>query len=221
MKPSAAHDLPCSPARAREEEVMAIPLTKGTPVVSLADGARLGTVDHVYFDPESKSVVGFTFHQGNGLFGRSSSGLVDITDVHAFGADAVTITDVSAVRSELAVESRKEALLDLETLLHRTVMTENGTQVGRVRAIQFGNASYQLAGLDVDGADGQRPVHITSDRIQTIGEELIIITDAQPRVSVGHVAVRQPLRVVTAQPGSPSAEPAAEPVAVRRQTRSA
>lgn len=199
---------------------MAIPLTKGTPVVSLADGARLGTVDHVYFDPESKSVVGFTFHQGGSLFGRGSSGLVDITDVHAFGADAVTITDVSAVRSELAVESRKDALLDLETLLHRTVMTESGTRVGRVRAIQFGDASYHLSGLDVVSEDDHRPVHIASERIQAIGEELIIIADAQQRVSSGHAAGRQSLRVVAAHPGNlPVAT--GEPVVARRQARSA
>jgi sporulation protein YlmC with PRC-barrel domain len=200
---------------------MAIPLTKGTPVVSLADGTRLGTVDHVYFDPESKSVVGFTFHQGSGLFGRGSSGLVDITDVHAFGADAVTITDVSAVRSELAVESRKEALLDLETLLHRTVMTESGTQVGRVRAVQFGDASYHLSGLDVVSEDDHQPVHITSDRIQTIGEELIIITDAPSARAVGQAEVRQPLRVVTQRPVAQPGESAAEPAIARSQVRSA
>lgn len=190
---------------------MAIPLTKGTPVVSLADGTRLGTVDHVYFDPESKSVVGFTFHQGSGLFGRGSSGLVEITDVHAFGADAVTITDISAVRSELAVESRKDALLELEALLHRTVMTESGTQIGRVRAVQFGDASYHLSGLDVLGADDHQPVHIPVDRIQTIGEELIIIKDAPSSAAIGHAGARQPLRVVTAQVDT----------ALRREARSA
>lgn len=51
---------------------MTIPLAKGTPIISLADGLRLGTIDHVYFDPVGKSVVGSTFHQGGGLFGRGS-----------------------------------------------------------------------------------------------------------------------------------------------------
>lgn len=51
----------------------------------------------------------------------------------------MTITDVSAVRSELVVESYKDTLLDLEELLHRTVMTESGSRIGRVRSIQCGN----------------------------------------------------------------------------------
>lgn len=194
---------------------MAIPLTKGTPVVSLADGTRLGAVDHVYFDPASKSVVGFTFHQGSGLFGRGSSGLVDISDVHAFGADAVTITDVSAVRSELAIEHHREALLDLETLLRRTVMTEGGVRVGRVQAIKFGDASSQLSGLDVDGADGEGPIHIAVDRIQTIGDDLIIITDVVTTASPGQRIEQQPLRVVVPQTGQQLAEPAGPQRVVR------
>lgn len=199
---------------------MAIPLTKGTPVVSLADGTRLGTVDHVYFDPESKAVVGFTFHQGSGLFGRGSSGLVDVSDVHAFGADAVTISDVSAVRSELAVEHCRDALLDLETLLHRSVMTESGTRVGRVQAIKFGDASYQLSGLDVDGADGEGPINIAVDRIQTIGNDLIIIADATATAS-GRAVTQTPLRVVGAQPADQSPDAPGQPMAPQRVVRSA
>ena len=188
---------------------MAIPLAKGTPVISLADGSKLGTIDHVYFDPVGKAVVGFTFHQG-GLFNRGSSGLVEITDVHAFGADAVTITDVSAVRSELVVESYKDTLLDLEELLHRTVMTETGTQIGRVRAIQFGDASYQLSGLEVESPDAQRPVRISADRIQTIGAEMIITADAEP-AATHQAGERQPLRVVASRLAHPVAdEPGAD-----------
>ena len=120
---------------------MATPLVKGTPVISLNDGSTLGAIDHVYFDPERMAVVGFTFHQGGGLFGHRSSGLVDITDVHAFGSDAVTITDVSVVRSDVAIEPMREQLIELEHLLKRKVMTDAGTLVGQVAAIQFEDGS--------------------------------------------------------------------------------
>ena len=75
-------------------------LVKGTPVISLADGSTLGAIDHVYFDPARLAVVGFTFHKG-GLFGGGTSGLVEIADVHAFGPDAVTISDISVVASNI------------------------------------------------------------------------------------------------------------------------
>ena len=174
-------------------------LVKGTPVISLADGSTLGAIDHVYFDPKRLAVVGFTFHQGGGLFGHGSSGLVDITDVHAFGSDAVTIDDVSVVRSDLVVEPMREHLLELEHLLKRDVMTEAGTLVGQVAAVQFGDGSYKLTALDVIEAESHEHLHIGADQIQTIGEELIIVAD-RAAVAAKPGQPKQPLHVVTSRP---------------------
>ncbi len=175
---------------------MVTTLVKGTPVISLTDGSTLGAIDHVYFDPDRLAVVGFTFHQGGGLFGHSTSGLVDIADVHAFGSDAVTISDVSVVRSELAVEARRGELLELEHLLKRKVMTEGGTLIGHVGAIQFGDASYSLRALDVIEAGSNEHLHIAADEIQKIGEELIIVAD-RSNVTTTTIRPKQALRVVS------------------------
>lgn len=174
---------------------MSIKLVKGTPVVNLADGSTLGAIDHVYFDPVRLAVVGFTFHHGGGIFGGGATGLVDVADVHAFGSDAVTIDDASVVRSEVAIEARRSELLDLESLLHRTVMTDGGERVGRVAAIQFGDASYRLMGIDVDDGETNRPRRIAADAIRAIGEEWIIVA-APEAATLAHPA-RRPLRVVT------------------------
>ena len=172
---------------------MTTKLVKGTPVVSLADGAKLGTIDHVYFDPSRLAVVGFTFHQRGGLFGGGSSGLIDISDVQSFGPDAVTVPDVSVVRSELAVDAIDCNLLDLETLLNRTVMTVNGTLVGRVAAIQFGDASHALTALDVIGEGTDVHGSIAASEIQTIGPELIIVADPATVATTVHVRPRRVL----------------------------
>ena len=176
---------------------MSIKLVKGTPVVNLADGSTLGAIDHVYFDPTRLAVVGFTFHQGGGIFGGGSTGLVDIADVHAFGEDAVTIDDASVVRSELAIETRRSELLDLESLLHRTVMTDGGTRVGRVAAIQFGDASHRLTAIDVDSGEGDGPLRVGADEIVTIGEEWIIIVDPVVPLAASSPPRRRRLGVVT------------------------
>ena len=171
-------------------------LVKGTPVVSLADGATLGTIDRVYFDPQRFAVVGFTFHQRGGLFGGGSSGLVDVSDVHSFGPDAVTVSDVSVVRSELAVDATDCNLLDLESLLNRTVMTVNGTLVGRVAAIQFGDSSHALTALDVVGEGSDDHGSIPASEIQTIGPELIIVADPASVASTMHMRPRRVLHAV-------------------------
>lgn len=171
-------------------------LVKGMPVVSLADGTTLGTIDHVYFDPRRMAVVGFTFHQRSGLFGGGTSGLVDISDVHAFGADAVTVDDVAVVRGDLAVAAGHEELIDLDALLKRDVMTESGRRIGRVVAIQFGDASHALVALDVD-VEGT-PQRIAADQIKTVGPELIIVADPGPAaIRSGRV-----IREITVRPSA-------------------
>jgi uncharacterized protein YrrD len=179
------------------EDGMTTKLVKGMPVVSLTDGATLGTIDHVYFDPERMEVVGFTFHQRGGLFGGGSSGLVDISDVRAFGSDAVTVDDVSVVRSDLAVEVGHDGLLDLDTLLKLPVMTESGTLLGHVAAIQFGEGSHALVALDVAPEGGGDPARLDAREIKTVGPELIIAAD--PVAAAAPVVVRSQ-RVLRAVP---------------------
>jgi uncharacterized protein YrrD len=181
---------------------MATKLVKGTPVVSLADGATLGTIEHVYFDPGRKMVVGFSLRHGGGLFGGGTSGLVDMSDVQSFGPDAVMVTEVSVVRSELVIETSHGDLVELETLLHRTVITEGGTTVGHVTAVQFGDHSYTLQSLEVAGAGGHERGRIVAGDIQTIGEDLIIVAEpTRPAVSLSSGSKRtvhpEPTALVT------------------------
>ncbi len=191
---------------------MTTKLVKGTPVVSLADGATLGMVDHVYFDPERLAVAGFTFHQRAGLFGvgGGSSGLVDISDVHSFGSDAVTVRDVSVIRSELAVDTDDRGFLDLETLLNRTVMTDSGTTVGRVAAIEFGDSSHSLVALDVVSEGSDDHGRILASEIQTIGPDLIIVADPSAAAFSLRAAPRRILRTVTSAPTQHVEQPRTE-----------
>ncbi|MBA2276720.1 MAG: PRC-barrel domain-containing protein [Chloroflexia bacterium] len=155
-------------------------LTKGTPVISLADGVRLGTIDRILFDPERKEIVGFSFHQGGGFFGGKNagvSGLIDVSDVHAVGPDAVTIDDVSAVRSDLAVATRCEELIDLEELIKREVVTEGGSDIGRVTAIQFGEDSWRLTGIQVSPGIVPEGRLIAAGEVRNIGGELVVVSD--------------------------------------------
>ncbi len=187
-------------------------LVKGTAVVSLADGATLGVIDHVYFDPARLAVAGFTFHQRGGLFGvgGGSSGLVDISDVHAFGADAVTVRDVSVIRSELAVDADNRGYLDLETLLNRPVMTDSGTTVGRVAAIEFGDASHALVALDIIGEGSDEHGRVLASEIQTIGPDMIIVGDPSAATVSLRAAPRRILRTVDIAPSQRVEQPQPE-----------
>ena len=159
---------------------MATKLVKGRTVVSLADGVTLGAIDHVFLDPERKEIVGFSFHKGGGLFGERTGGLVDVSDVHAFGPDAVTIGGVAAVHSELAVDVRCSGLVDLEDVLERTVITEGGTILGRVAAIRFAQDSHRLEAIEVDvGPEHDRRL-VPGEAVAQIGAELVVVADEAP-----------------------------------------
>ncbi len=155
---------------------MSTRLVKGTAVVSLADGKKLGSIDRVYLDPERKEIVGFSFHHG-GLFGAKTTGMVDVSDVHAFGPDAVTVDDVTAVRSELALEAHRDALIDLEDLLKRKVLTEGGTFVGQVVSVRFAQDSYRLTAIEVSPGFFQENRLVPSQEVEQIGDELIVVSD--------------------------------------------
>ena len=168
---------------------------KGTAVVSLADGKKLGTIDHVYLDPARKEIVGFSFHQGNGLFGGKTTGMVDVSDVHSFGPDAVTVDDVTAVRSELALEAHRDELIDLEDLLKRKVLTEGGTFVGQVASVRFGQDSYRLTAIEVSPGFFQENRLIPGEEVEQIGAELIVVSNAVCGEAQARPAERRLVRV--------------------------
>lgn len=162
---------------------MSTKLVKGTSVVSLADGAELGKVENVYLEPKRKQIVAFSFKSGGGLFGGTSINLVDVTDVHAIGPDAVTITDASVVHCELAIRDRCDGLVELDDLLKRKVMTDTGEEVGHIAAIHFDQGSYSLSGLDVTaGHFHQQKATISSEQIVQIGDDLVLIREEAPVV---------------------------------------
>ena len=167
---------------------MATRLAKGTSVVSLADGANLGSVDRVFLDPERRAIVGFTFHSG-GFFGGKTTYMVDVTDIHAIGPDAVTLRDASSVRGEVAIQTRCEGLIDLDALLKRQVMTEGGHLVGQVTAIEFEQDSYDLQRIEVTPSAPQPAETIAATRIAHIGSDLIVVAD--PPAVVAPTAARR------------------------------
>ena len=156
---------------------MTTELKKGAPVISLSDGVKLGTIDHLYLDPALKQIVGFSFHQGGGLFGSKTTGLIDVADVHAFGPDAVTIDSLEAVRTHLAVDNRCDELIDVEELLKREIVTEGGTQVGTVTAVQFSEDTYRITTIQVSAGFFPEPQLIWAHEIMHIGAELIVVHD--------------------------------------------
>jgi sporulation protein YlmC with PRC-barrel domain len=79
-------------------------------------------------------------------------------------------------------------------------MTDSGTRLGHVAAIQFGDASHRLTALDVIAAGSGEHGRIAASAIEAIGDEFIIVADPSAVTAADAAPSTRALRVVTARP---------------------
>ena len=151
----------------------------GIAVISIADGRKLGTVDHIYFDPLEKKVVGFAVSSGGGLLSpeMGSGGIIDAADVHSLGQDAMTVKDGSALRGD-DVSERYSSLVDIGDLIKEKVVTEGGELVGQVVSIEFDQTSYRLQEVEVSPGYFKSNKRVPADQVTSIGQDVVIVADA-------------------------------------------
>jgi uncharacterized protein YrrD len=152
---------------------------KGIGVISIAEGKKLGTIARSYFDPESRRVVGFVIHQGGGILSTEPDrhGIVDVSEVHSLGPDALMVEDESAFHGEETSERYAE-LLDLDELMARKVVTEGGTQVGDIAALDFDERTFALRAVEVSPSFFQSNREIPADQVVSIGGDVLVVSDA-------------------------------------------
>jgi len=124
----------------------------GRPILSLAEGVRLGEVKDVILGATSESVAGLLVDEG-GLFG--SAHVVPTEEIESFGRDAVVVTDRSSIRPASEVPDIKEILDRKTSLIGTRVFTETGDAQGAVSDIYFDEASGRVLSLEVTGGAWQ------------------------------------------------------------------
>ncbi|MDQ3043849.1 MAG: PRC-barrel domain-containing protein [Chloroflexota bacterium] len=151
----------------------------GIAVISIADGRKLGTVDHIYFDPLDKRVVGFAVTSGGGLLSAESGsgGIIDAADVHSLGPDALTVNDASALRGD-DVSDRYASLIDISNLIKEKVVSEGGILVGQVVSVEFDPTSYELQEVEVSPGYFKSNKHVSADQVTSIGQDVVVVSNA-------------------------------------------
>ena len=152
-------------------------LAKGTAVVSLQDGAKVGTIDRVYVDPERGGLVALAIRRGRRLL-RPTTAVVDASDVHAFGPDAVTLAGPVPLLSDAVLAGRWEELVDVTALFGRPVVTEGGSGVGRVASVMFDRKTRRLRWLEVEADGCPVPGLVWADEVLRLGSELVVVAEA-------------------------------------------
>jgi sporulation protein YlmC with PRC-barrel domain len=151
---------------------------RGLTVINLADGTQVGTVDQVFLDLTAKQVVGFSITNGVGPFGgaRDNAPTVAASAVHSLGPDALTLDDVTAAHAAW-VAGTYGAVVPLDDVVGRRVVTEGGASVGDVVSLGFDDRTFAITEVEVSPGFLKTHTSVPLDRLVRIGEDVLVVAD--------------------------------------------
>jgi sporulation protein YlmC with PRC-barrel domain len=145
---------------------------RGIAIVSVSEGAKLGTVSGALFDPASLRLTALDVKGGAGRF------IIPLGQIKAFGADAVTVESSSV--TQVQGESGASTEVSLDTLRKRKVVDEEGTLLGTLHSLDIESVSGDVESIVVHkggilGLGGESHT-IPAAAIKSIGTDLITVT---------------------------------------------
>ncbi len=144
---------------------------KGKPVVSMADGAQVGTVDDVLFDPAELRVTGLA------LRGQSGQSILPFGSIRSIGADAVMVESATETQGA-GGQAMRESMRGLEDLTSLSVVNGEGTLLGKVKEVEV-DQEGRLAHLETHRGGvlgiGGTSLTVPPSAIRNIGPKLITV----------------------------------------------
>lgn len=155
---------------------------KGLSVIAIADGKKVGSVDHLYVDLTARKVVGFGASEGGGFLSRHSGGeeLIDAKDVHSVGPDALTLKDLGAVDGS-RTSAHEDELVHGDDLNGRKVVTESGTEMGDVASFEFDPNSFDISAVEVSPGLFKSHRMVNMADVLTIGDDALVVHNSVER----------------------------------------
>ena len=118
------------------------------PILSLADGVRVGAVKDIILGPDNDQVIGLLTDEGGLL---SSAHFVPLAEVQAFGRDAIVVRSTDSVLPADRAPDIKEILQRDTSLLGIKVFTDTGEAQGTVNDVYFDESSGRVTALEISG----------------------------------------------------------------------
>ncbi len=146
---------------------------KGLPVISIADGASVGALSRIYVDPTQHMVVGFGADPPHAWNETERTYLVDAACVRSLGPDALLIDDRSALEGS-TLERQLTELVDLEALVGRSVLTEEGEQLGKIASVWFNPQSFTIDSIEISSGFRDAMATIARERLVAVGPMIIV-----------------------------------------------
>jgi uncharacterized protein YrrD len=141
----------------------------GRKVVNLEDAETLGRVDRYVVDPGKRAVVALRLSKVKG-----DASFLSWADLHAFGADAVTVSDASRLRPAAGDAEERAASKELQ-LIGKLVLSESGTALGKGEDVEVDGESGAIVAVDLGEAGT-----VAGDRIIGLGSYALVVADPPP-----------------------------------------
>lgn len=152
---------------------------KGIAVVSVKDGEKVGTVQELVFNPETRRIMALRLGR-TGLFG-SSRDIILMDDVETIGRDAVMIPNRDAVRQE-SDERDLQGRPGLKQLGDLRVVTQDGTYVGNLATVHIDHKSGAISQVDVGSGDlmhmFRKNLEVPASEVISMGGDVVIIPNS-------------------------------------------
>ncbi|MBN1595112.1 PRC-barrel domain-containing protein [candidate division FCPU426 bacterium] len=136
---------------------------KGMWVATYTEGIMVGTVNGIYLDPATKSVVGLILRTGTPLAGADV--WVDIKDVKKIGVDLIFLPN------EHSISKGEQRGKRLAQLVGMPVSSKDGKALGNLADIEVDRDTWQITEL---GLSGNQSVAVDIQEM-VLGEDLILV----------------------------------------------
>jgi uncharacterized protein YrrD len=141
----------------------------GRKVVSLGDAETLGKVDRYVIDPVRQAVVALRLSRVKG-----DACFLSWADLHAFGADAVTVGNATCLRAAADEAEERAASKNLQ-VIGKLVLSASGTALGKGEDVEVDGESGAIVAVDLGDAGT-----VAGDRIIGLGSYALVVSDAPP-----------------------------------------
>ena len=151
---------------------------KGKAVISIANGARLGRVEDVLFDPQGLAIAAFR------VSAVGQQAVIPFDQVHSVGSDAVMVPG-DDVAQWITTSSAAEGLISLDDLKHRKVVDDAGTFLGTPAVIEVAARDGRLRQLRVHKGGllgmGGETTTVPGGDVTGVGPDVIVVrADTRP-----------------------------------------
>lgn len=148
---------------------------RGLAVMDAGTGTKLGTVEELVISPDNGELLAVVL--SGGMFGGGKT-YVEMADVRAIGADAITVEGHGAGKAEDAISERiREAHGSPRKLVGNKVVTRDGTFLGTVHDYFIEEQARRVTGLTVGGGLLSSEDSLAADRIVSVGPDAVIVLD--------------------------------------------